>query len=105
MAVDEDNDAFRLRTTGVFKDGGAESGVTLTQRRAVGTLGVLNSQWAVAMDFIKKTPFHFNTGGELSGINEVEFIGVVLQNSSDLYSSASHTEMELKLARDMTFCR
>ncbi|TNN49210.1 hypothetical protein EYF80_040576 [Liparis tanakae] len=67
---------FCLRTTVVSKDGGAESGVPLMHRRAVGTLGVSNSQWAAAMDFIKKTPFHFNTGGEPSGGNEVEFIGV-----------------------------
>ncbi len=30
------------------------------QRRALGTLNVLNSKWAMAMNFIKKIPFHFN---------------------------------------------
>lgn len=37
-----------------------ESIPVITQRRALGTLNILNSKWTVAMNFIKKIPFHFN---------------------------------------------
>lgn len=32
----------------------------IIHRRALGTLNILNSKWTVAMNFIKKIPFHFN---------------------------------------------
>lgn len=31
-----------------------------TGRRALGTLNILNSKWTVALNFIRKIPFHFN---------------------------------------------
>lgn len=41
----------------------SKGSAVITQGRALGTLNVLNSKWTMAMNFIKKIPFHFKFEG------------------------------------------